>query len=326
MHRMIGVLGIAFAVLWLSQPAYSQQAGTGARVGVLASSSKRVQGGRVTQLRESLKELGYVDGRNIVLEVRFGNGNRSIIKKHVAELVGRKVDVIVTVGLPATRLAAQATKKIPIVVTYASNLLTSGLVGSMSRPGGNVTGSTVLAQELAGKRLELLTEAVPNASHVALMFGPRRSNKTIVEYTKSAAKSLGVTIHEGLVRSPKDIGQVFAAMMGQRVGALIMVAGPVVSTHRREIFKLAGQHKIPTLCWRPGMVGHGCMISYGADRAQMVGQAAGYVVKILRGAKPGDLPIQRSTKVQIVIDLKTANQLGLTIPPSVLVRANKIIK
>jgi putative ABC transport system substrate-binding protein len=323
---MIGVLGIAFSVVGLSQPAYPQQGGNVARVGVLASSSKRVQGLRVDQLRQSLKELGYVDGRDIVLENRFGNGNRSTIEKHLAEFVGRNVNVIVTVGLPATRLAAQATKRIPIVVTYASNLLTSGLVASMARPGGNVTGSTVPAQELAAKRLELMTEAVPNASRIALIFGPRLSNKSIVKYTKSAAKSLRVTIHEGLVRSPTDFENVFTTIMNRRVGALIMVAGPVVSTHRREIFKLAGRHKIPTLCWRPGMVRNGCMMSYGANRGEMVRSAARYVVKILRGAKPGDLPIQRSSKLQIAINLKTAKALGITLPPSVLLQATEVIE
>jgi putative ABC transport system substrate-binding protein len=322
---VISIFAAALIIL-IVPPVVQAQDTKPARIGFLLGASKRVHGAHVDRLRQSLKKMGYVDGRNIVLEYRFGNGDRSAIRRHATELVRRKIDLIVTVGWPATRFAAKATKTIPIVVAYASNLLTSGLVGSMAKPGGNVTGSAVLAQELAAKRLELMTETVPGASHIALLYGPRRTNKKVVAYTKSAAKTLRVAVHEGLLRSPTDLNDIFASMGGQRVGALILVAGPVVSTHRRKIFKLATEHRLPTLCWRPGMVRDGCLISYGADRGQMVRQAARYVVKILRGAKPGELPIQRSTQVQIVVNLKTAKALGITIPSTILIRANKVIK
>ena len=275
MLKQSAILLIAFAIFAANYPVEAQQPGKVPVVGFLLGSSKRVHGVHVDRLRQGLKEQGYVDGRDFVLEYRFAGGNRTVAREQAAEFVRRRVDLIVTVGLPPTRAAAKATRTIPIVVAYASNLLGSGLVASMARPGGNVTGMTVFTQELAAKRLQLSTEAVPGVSRVALLFGPRKSDLAAAAQTRLAAKKLRVALQEVLVRGPADFADAFAAMVRQRAGALIMVAGPVVSTHRRRIFALAGAHRIPTICWRPAMVRDGCLMSYGADRGQLVRQAAG---------------------------------------------------
>lgn len=319
---------VAATLIFLSapQPVEAQKPGKIPVIGFLLGSSERVHGKHVERLRQGLKKQGYVDGRDFVLEYRFGDGNRKIVREHAAEFVRRRVDLIVTVGLPPTLATAKATKTIPIVVAYASNLLGSGVVASMARPGGNVTGTTVLTQELAAKRLQLSTEMVRGISRVALMFGPRKSDRKAAARTRLAAEKLGVTLHEVLVRDPAEFADAFAAMARQRVGALILVAGPVVSTNRRRIFELAGEHKIPTICWRSAMVRQGCLMSYGANRGQMVRHAAGYIVKILRGAKPRNLPVQRSTKIEFVVNLKTAKALGLAIPRSILLQATNVIE
>ena len=326
MFKQTAIFLITLAIIAANYPVEAQQPGKVPVIGFLLGSSKKVHGAHVDRLRQGLKEEGYVDGRDIVLEYRFAGGNRKIARDLAAEFVRRRVDLIVTVGIPSTRFAAKATKTIPIVVAYASNLLGSGLVASMAKPGGNVTGITVLTEELAAKRLELSTEAVPGISRVALIFGPNKSALKAVTQTRLAAEKFGVTLQEVPVRSPADFADAFAAMAGQRAGALILVAGRVVSKNRRQIFELAGKRRIPTICWRPAMVRDGCLIGYGADRGRMVRQAARYVANILRGANPGDLPVQRSTRLELVVNLKTAKALGFTFPPLILLRATEVIE
>jgi putative ABC transport system substrate-binding protein len=308
------------------ETAVNQQAKKLPVIGFLLGSSERVHGPYVDQLRQSLKEAGVVDGRNIVLESRFAKGNRKLARKHASEFVQRPVDVIVTVGRPPTRSAAKATKTIPIVVAFASDLAESGLVTNMARPEGNVTGLTALTSDLAAKRLQLLTEAVPGISRVALLFSPTKSAISANTHTKLASKSLGLTVHEIRVRGPDDFADAFAEMTKHRVEGVIMVAGPVISLHRRKLTKLTIDHKLPTICWRLGVARAGCLMSYGADRSAMVNRAAGYVVKILRGAKPADLPVQRPNEFQIAVNFKTAQKLGITIPPSFLLRATEVIE
>jgi putative ABC transport system substrate-binding protein len=319
-------LAIVACLVFAPLAAVAQQMGKVPVIGFLLGSSERVHGAYVDRLRQSLKEAGYVDGRNIVLESRFAKGKPKLARKQAAELVQRPVDVIVTVGRPPTRSAAQATKSIPIVVAFASDLAESGFVKNMARPEGNVTGMTALTSELAAKRLQLLTEAVPGITRVALLLSPTKSSISAATHTKVAAKSLGLTVLEMRVRGPDDFADAFAKMAKQRVEGVIMVAGRVISLHRRQLTKLAIKHKLPTICWRLGVVRAGCLMSYGADRNAMVNRAAGYVVKILRGAKPASLPVQRPNKIQIALNLKTAGALGLSIPPSILLRATEVIE
>ena len=326
MLKQTAILLMALAIFAANHPADAQQPGKVPVVGFLLGSSERVHGIYVDQLRQGLKEAGYVDGHDIVLEYRFASGKPSLAREQAAEFVRRRVDVIVAVGAPPMRFAAEATKTIPIVVAYASGLLDSGLVASMARPEGNVTGMTVLTQELAPKRLQLLIEAVPEVSRVALLFSPTKSSLAAVAHTRSAAKQLGVTVQEVQVRGPDDFASAFAAMAQQHASAVIMVTGRIISLHRRQLIELAVARKLPTICWRPALVRNGCLMSYGADRSHMVHRAAGYVAKILRGAKPADLPVERPSKFVLAVNLKTAKALGITIPQSIMLLATKVIE
>lgn len=320
------ILMMGLAVLVSAYSAAAQQAGKVPVVGFLLGSSERVHGIYVDRLRQGLRDAGYADGRDIVLEYRFAQGKPGLAREQAAEFVRRRVDVIVTVGRPPTRFAAKATKTIPIVVAFASDLVQSGLIANIARPKGNVTGMTALASELAAKRLQLATETVPGLSRVALLMSPTKSALAAATHTRSAAKKLGVTVQEVGVSGPADFAGAFAAMAQQRAAAVIMVAGPVISLHRRRLIKLANERKLPTICWRRGVVRAGCLMSYGADRRQMVNRAAGYVAKILRGAKPGDLPVEQPTKFQFVLNLKTAKALGIEFPRSILLRAMEVIE
>jgi putative ABC transport system substrate-binding protein len=316
----------SIVTLIFAYPTMAQQTRKVPVIGFLLGSSERVHGIHVDRLRQSLKEAGYVDGRDIVLEYRFARGKPKLAREQAAEFVQRGVDVIVTVGRPPTRAAAKATKTIPIVVAFASDLIQTGLIGNMARPKGNVTGMTALTSELAAKRLQLLTEAIPGISRVALLLSPTKSSLSSAAATKLSARNLGLTLQEVHVRGPSDFADAFLAIAQQRSEAVIMVAGRVISTNQRQLIKLAVERKLPTICWRRGVVRAGCLMSYGADRSDMVNRAAEYVAKILQGAKPADLPVQRPAKIEIAINLQTAKALGITIPPLIWVRATKVIE
>lgn len=295
-------------------------------VGFLLNGSERVQGIYVDQLRQGLSKVGYVDGHDIMLEYRFADGKSSIGREQAEELVRRGVDVIVTVGEPQTHYAVKATQTIPIVATFSGDLVQSGLISSMARPGGNVTGTTVLVRELYAKRLQLLIEAVPDISRVAMLLSPTKGALAAVAQTRLAAKNLGVTVLEVRVRAPADFAGAFAAMARQHVDAIIMVASPITSVHRRQLIELAGARKLPTICWRQEVVQVGCLMSYAPDRNDIINLAAGYVAKILRGAKPANLPVEQPASMEIALNLKTAKVLGITIPPSILLRATQVIE
>jgi putative ABC transport system substrate-binding protein len=194
----------------------------------------------------------------------------------------------------------------------------------MARPGGTVTGISVLTRELAAKRLQLLTEAKPGISRVAMLFSPTKGALAAIANTRSAAKNLGVTVQEVQVRDPTDFAGAFRVMAQQQAEAIIMVVGPVTSLHRRQLIELAGARRLPTVCWRQELVEVGCLMSYGADRSHMVNRAAGFVAKILRGAKPANLPVEQPARIEIALNLKTAKALGITIPPSILLRATRV--
>jgi len=322
----VALLVAAPAILATTPPAMAQQTRKVPVVAFLLGSSERVHGLYVDQLRQGMKEAGYLDGRDIVLEYRFAQGQTKLAREQAAEFVQRRVDVIVTVGRPPTLAAAKATKTIPIVVAFASDLMQTGLIGTMARPMGNVTGMTALTSELAAKRLQLATEIAPDVSRVALLLSPTKSSLAAAASTKLAGGNLGLAVQEVHVRGPSDFSDAFRAMAHQRAQAVIMVAGQVISKYRRQLIKLAIDHKLPTICWRPGVVRVGCLISYGSDRNYMVGRAAEYVARILQGTKPAELPVQRPDKIEIAVNLKTAQALGITLPARTMLRATEVFE
>jgi putative tryptophan/tyrosine transport system substrate-binding protein len=243
------------------------------------------------------------------------------------ELVHLGVDVIVTLGTQATLAAKQATNTIPIVAGGAGDLIGEGLVGSLARPGGNVTGLTNIDPDLSAKRLQLLRETFPKIARVAVLYhgGPGGDQEELSE-TQTAARALGVQIQRLQVKEPSQFQSAYAAMTKERADALIILHGSFTGFHRRALIELAVKHRLPTICGSPVWSTDGGVISYGHDRHDQFRRAAIYVDRILKGAKPADLPVQQPTKFELVINLKTAKQIGLTIPPSVLARADRVIK
>jgi putative tryptophan/tyrosine transport system substrate-binding protein len=306
--------------------AEAQQAAKIARIGYLA-----VNLAASPHTREAgLRDLGYVEGRNVVIESRDAEGKFERLPALAAELVALKVDVIVTGSTPAAVAAKQATKTIPIVFAAAADPVASGLVTSLARPGGNVTGLSALAPELVGKCLELLTQAVPGVSRVAVLWQPgghgERTEKDMLKEAEVAARALGVRVQFLEARGPADIDRAFSDMTRARAGALTVWTTAMFVIERRRLVDLAVKNRLPTVFpWREG-VDAGGLMSYGANFADLYRRAATYVDKILKGAKPADLPVEQPTKFELVINLKTAKALGLTIPQSLLGRADEIIQ
>jgi len=318
------------ALLVTPLAAEAQQAAKIARIGYLTS-SQGVNPHLPEAFRQGLRDLGYVEGRNLVIEYREAGGKADRLPALAAELVALKVDVIVAApGTLAARVAKQATRTIPIVFAVVGDPVGSGLVTSLARPGGNVTGLSNLASELVGKRLELLTQAVPGVSPVAVLWFPgalgARTDKDMLEEAEVAARGLGVRLQFVEARDPADFDRAFSDMTRARAGALTLLPANMFLREHRRLVDLAAKNRLPAVYpWREG-VDAGGLMSYGANLADLQRRAATYVDKILKGAKPGDLPIEQPTKFELVINLKTAKDLGLTIPPSVLARADDLIQ
>jgi len=281
--------------------------------------------------RQGLRDLGYVEGRNVVIEYRDAEGKLERLPALAAELVALKVDVIVTGGGTPTALAAkQATRTVPIVFIAVGDPVTSGLVTSLARPGGNVTGLTSLAPELVGKWLELLTQAVPGVSRVAFLWQPgvigERTEKDMLKAADVAARALGVRLQFVEARGPADIDRAFSDMTRTRAGALTVLPYAMFNSERRRLVDLAAKNRLPTVYSFREYVDAGGLMAYGPNLADLIRRAATYVDKILKGAKPADLPVEQPTKFELVINLKTAKALGLTIPPSLLGRADEVIQ
>jgi putative ABC transport system substrate-binding protein len=281
--------------------------------------------------RQGLRDLGYVEGRNLVIEYRDAEGKPERLPALAAELVALKVDVIVVTGGTLAALAAkQATRTLPIVFTVAADPVTDGLVTSLARPGGNVTGLSAFALELVGKRLEQLTQAVPGLSRVAVLWQPgaagERTEKDMLKEAEVAAQALGVRLQFVEARGPDDFDRAFSDMTKAHAGALTVLGSAMFFNERRRLVDLAAKHRLPTVFpWRQG-VDAGGLMSYGPNGPDLYRRAATYVDKILKGAKPGDLPVEQPTKFELVINMKTAKALGLTIPPSVLGRADHVVE
>ena len=324
MKKKITVLTLCAMLFALSYSASAQQPKKVPRIGYQGAGSNDEN---EEAFREGLRELGYVEGQNILIEWRFAEGKPDQVPRNVAELVRLKVDVIVTGGPTDTRAAKGATSTIPIVMTNESDPVGTGLVASLSRPGGNITGLATLSAELDGKRLELLKETLPRLSHVVALQGPgtQRSAVTLKE-TEVVARSLGLKLQFQEVKEPDDLNRAFEAITKARTGALIVTAGPFGSANRKRVVEFAAKSRLPAIYYRREFVEGGGLMSYAANPNDLARRAAIFVDKILKGAKPADLPVEQPTKFQLVINLKAAKQIGLTIPPSVLAKADTVIK
>jgi ABC-type uncharacterized transport system substrate-binding protein len=277
-------------------------------------------------LRQGLSELGYIEGKTIVFEYRTSGGQGERLASLARELVQRPVDVIVTYGTPASQAAKHATTTIPIVIVGVGDPVKTGLVTSLARPGGNITGNTVLGGVIGATRLQLLHEAIPGVSHVAFLWNPQNaSNRVQLDSVLVGARALGLALLPVQVNGPDELDSAFAAMMRKRPDGLMITADPVQQLFVTRIVQLAATHRLPAIYQMKHNVIAGGLMSYGASLSELFRRAATYVDKILKGAKPADLPVEQPTKFELVINLKTAKALGLTIPPSVLQRADEVI-
>ena len=316
-------------LLALSFSADAQQPTKVPRIGWLGAPSPSASSARIEAFRQGLREFGYVEGKNIVIEWRHHEGKLDRLPARAAELVRLKVDVIVTAGPPATRAAKEATATIPIVMANDGDPVGTGLVASLARPGGNITGLSTLAPELSGKQLEILKEVVSKASRVAVFTtSTNPGHAQMLREVELAAKAFGLQLqYLDILGGPKDIETAFrAAGKGRADAVLMLVLGGFASAHRTEIVELAIKSRLPVIYPNSQYVDAGGLMTYGVSLTDLDRRAATYVDKILKGAKPADLPVEQPKKFELIINLKTAKQIGLTIPPNVLVRADKVIR
>lgn len=317
-----------FAALFaLCSTASAQQSAKIPKIGILAGASSSNSTKNINAFREGLRELGYIEGKNILVEYRYAAGNLNRLSELAAELVQLKVDVILAGGTQSTTAAKQASSTIPIVVGAAGDLVGTGLVASLSRPGGNVTGSTVISPDISGKRVELLKEVVPKASRVAVLLNSGSgTDRNEVRQVESAAQSLKMKTQIVEVRHQNDFEPAYAAMKRENADALLLIQSSFTNFHRKQLTGMGIKSRLPTMCESARWTEDGCVMSYGPDLPYQYRRAAVYVDKILKGAKPGELPVEQPTKFEFILNLNTAKQLGLVIPPNVLARADKIIR
>jgi putative ABC transport system substrate-binding protein len=303
----------------------AQQAGKVNRIGLLSPVS---QGLGIEAFREGLRTLGYVEGHNIVVEYRSAEGRFDRLPDLAAQLVRLKVDVIVAVVTQASLAAKNATGTIPIVMLAVGDPVGAGLVASLARPGGNVTGTSVLAVEIAGKSLEMLKDFIPKLRVVAAIWNPANAvfQAQMLKETEVAARALGIQLQMFAARDSEEIDRAFEAVTRERAGALIVIVDPVFIAQRTRITALAAKSRLPSVSAFEEYAEAGGLMAYAATFSEPGRRAASYVDKILKGAKPADLPVEEATKFELVINLKTAKALGLTIPPSLLQRADQVIE
>ena len=327
MKRKITVFALVAVLFALCSSAGAQQPTEIPRIGYLATAPASAITARVKAFRQGLRELGYVEGKNIVIEQRYAEDKLDRLSALAAELVSLKVDIIVTGGPSPTRAAKEATTTIPIVMTQVGDPVATGFVASLARPGGNATGLTIIAPELDGKRLELLKEAFPKVTRVAFFWriGGPRGNLPFSD-TEAVAKGLGLQLQSLGVRGVDDFAAAFETAKRIGIEAILTSPNPTINTVRDQLVDFAAKNRLPAMYAVPEFVDAGGLMSYAPSYGDLFRRAATYVDKILKGAKPADLPVEQPTKFEFIINLKAAKQIGLTIPPNVLARADRVIK
>ena len=326
-QRRIFAVALCTVLFALCVSAHAQQPTKIPRIGLLFTATPSAAAARIEAFRQGFRELGYVEGKNILIEQRYAEGQLNHMNELAAELVRLKVDVIVTIGPAATRPAKEATTAIPIVMGVDDDPVGNGFVASLARPGGNITGLASLAPEIGGKQLELLKEIVPRLSRVAVLgTSTQPGNAQSLREAEVAAGALAVKLQYLDVLSPKDIEPVFRTASNGRAEAVLVLRASIFFSHRKQIVDLAAKRQLPAMYYTTEYVEEGGLMTYGVSITDLFRRAATYVDKILKGAKPAELPIEQPTKFELVVNLKTAKRIGLTIPPNVLARADKVIK
>jgi putative tryptophan/tyrosine transport system substrate-binding protein len=316
---------LAASILSSGYLAHAQQLTKVPRIGYLTSGAATPDSSEL--FRQGLAELGYVEGKNIVIEYRYAEGGSQSLSELAEELVRLKVDVLVTIATEPSLAAQRATKTIPIVMVTPGDPVGAGLVASLARPGGNITGVTATTVDLSSKRLELLKEVTPKISLVAVLWIPTAmGNRLQMKETEAAAQSLGLHLQPAGVDGSNDFESAFSAINGGRARSLMVLGSPIFFSHRARITELAAKSRLPAIYPTSPYVVAGGLMSYGNDLSVVHRRAAVYVDRILKGAKPAELPVERPMKFELVINLKTAKQMGLTIPGSVLYRVDRVIK
>lgn len=328
---MLNTLGLfvalAIGIVAPTLAADAQETRKPARIGRLSPLSAETDAPNLAAFRKGLRELGWVEGRDFTIEARFGDGGLDRLPRLAADLVRQRVDVILTGSTPGTQAAKGATRTIPIVMVTTGDPVAGGLVASLARPGGNVTGVTALGQALNLKRLEFIKEALPGVFRVAVLTNPLSPyTAPFLKDRGRASRALGLELPVLEASDPANLEKAFAAVGRDRAGALMVLADIMFITQRRRIVDLASRSRIPAVYGEREFVEAGGLMFYGASLADMYRDAASYAVRILKGARPADLPVGQPTKLELVINLKTANALGLTLPPSVLARADHVVQ
>jgi putative tryptophan/tyrosine transport system substrate-binding protein len=329
MNRRTFLALVSGSLLAAPFAAEAQQASKTNRIGVFAPGS--ASGGDqfqqlVEAFRAGLRDLGWVEGQNVVVETRWGEGRIDEFPRIIAELLALPVDVIVAWGPQAIRAAQQATVTVPIVMAIVHEPVAFGFIKSLARPGGNITGQSFQDSELGTKRLDLLRDVVPRMRRVAFLWDSGGGGESGLRAAESSARKLGLTTQVLEVRRPEDFEPAFVSARKQGAQAVMQIASPFLATYRTRLIELAAAQRLPMTCETKLFVGEGCLMAYGPSFTDMSRRAAGNVDKILKGAKPGDLPIEQPTKFELVINLKTAKALGLTIPRSLLLQADQVIE
>jgi putative ABC transport system substrate-binding protein len=327
MNRKISALAICTVLFTLCFSAWAQQGAKIPRIGFLVDGTSSTHSTRIEAFREGLRELGYVEEKNIAIEYRYTAGMADRLPDLITEFVSLKVEVIVTAGTRAVLAAKKATKTIPIVFASVGNPVETGIVDSLAQPGANVTGLSSFTRDLSGKRLELLKEAFPKVARVAYLRDPsNRSGELSWSEIQATAAHLGIHLQSAEVRVSNDFDSAFKAVIRERAQALLTQSGPLANNNKARILDFAVKNRLPAMYGDTEFAEAGGLMSYGPSYPDMNRRAATYVDKILKGAKPADLPVEQPKKFEFIINLKAAKQIGLTIPPNVLARADKVIR
>ena len=326
MTRKIFSLALCALLLALSVSAEAQQPTKTPRIGYLATVSLSAIPARIKAFRQGLRDLGYVEGKNISVEYRVAEGKPDRLPGLAAELVHLKVDIIVTAGSPATRAAKGETSTIPIVMAFDTDPVGNGFVASLARPGGNITGLSALSPEITGKQLEILRETVPKLSRVAVLRTSILSSVETLREAELAAGAWKVKLQYLAVLDSKDFESAFRAANKERAQAVLTLPNPILNSQRAQLVELTAKNRLPTIYYQERFVEDGGLMYYGVNLLDLDRRAATYIDKILKGAKPADLPVEQPMKFEFIVNLKAAKQIGLTIPPNVLVRADRVIR